>query len=78
MRLVAAFALAVAATVLGVHAAMAACWWLINLALPFDLAFPRFFFSVNADVMLLLVRERPVPAPCMQRMRVAELLPPPA
>jgi Zn-dependent protease with chaperone function len=55
MRLVAGFALAVAATVLGVHAAMAACWWLINLALPFDLAFPRFFFSVNAGVTLLLV-----------------------
>lgn len=55
VRLVAAFALAVAATVLGVHAAMAACWWLINLLLPFDLAFPRFFFSVNAGVTLLLV-----------------------
>lgn len=55
LRLVALFALAVAATVLGVHLALAACWWLLDALLPFDLPFPRLFFTVNVGVTLLLV-----------------------
>jgi heat shock protein HtpX len=55
LRLVALFMLAVLATVLGVHAALALCWMLLNVLLPFDLPFPRLFFSVNVGVTLLLV-----------------------
>lgn len=54
-RLVVLFALAVAATVLGVHAALALVWWLADLVLPFELAFPRLFFTVNVGVTLMLV-----------------------
>jgi heat shock protein HtpX len=55
LRLLALFALAVAATVLGVHLALAACWWLLQLLSPFPLDFPRLFFTVNVGVTLLLV-----------------------
>lgn len=55
VRLVVLFTLAVAATVLAVHAALAACWWLLDALVPVDLPFPRLFFSVNVGVTLLLV-----------------------
>lgn len=55
VRLLALFALAVGATVLGVHLGLAACWWLADWLLPWDLAFPRLFFTVNVGVTLLLV-----------------------
>jgi heat shock protein HtpX len=55
VRLVVLFALAVAATVLGVHAALALTWWLLALLLPFELPFPALFFAVNVGVTLLLV-----------------------
>jgi heat shock protein HtpX len=55
LRLVALFALAVGATVLGVHAALALSWWLLDALLPFDLDFPHLFFTVNVGVTLLLV-----------------------
>ncbi|MEJ7928362.1 M48 family metalloprotease [Ramlibacter sp. AN1015] len=55
LRLVALFALAVAATVLGIHFALLACWWLMNAWLPIELPLPRLFLSVNVGVTLLLV-----------------------
>lgn len=55
LRLLALFALAVAATVLGVHLALAACWWALTLLAPFPLDFPRLFFTVNVGVTLLLI-----------------------
>jgi Zn-dependent protease with chaperone function len=55
VRLVALFALAVAATVLGVHAALALAWWSLDALLPFELPFPALFFSVNVGVTLLLI-----------------------
>jgi len=55
LRLVGLFALAVAATVAGVHLALAACWWLLDLFVPVALAFPRGFFAANVGVTLLLV-----------------------
>jgi Zn-dependent protease with chaperone function len=55
LRLVLLFAAAVAATVLGVHLALAACWWAMDRLLPFELGFPRLFFAVNVGVTLLLV-----------------------
>lgn len=55
LRLLLLFALAVAATVLGVHLALAACWWALQLLSPFPLEFPRLFFAVNVGVTLLLV-----------------------
>lgn len=55
LRLVTLFALAVAATVLGVHVALASTWWLADTLLPFDLPFPRLFLAVNVGVTLLLV-----------------------
>ena len=55
LRLVALFALAVGATVVGVHAALALTWWLMDTLLPFDLQFPRMFLAVNVGVTLLLV-----------------------
>jgi heat shock protein HtpX len=55
LRLLFLFALAVAATVLGVHLALALCWWLLQLLSPVPLDFPRLFFSVNIGVTLLLV-----------------------
>ncbi len=53
LRLVGLFALAVAATVLGVHLVLALCWGLLRLVLP--LPFPELFFTVNVGVTLLLV-----------------------
>jgi heat shock protein HtpX len=55
LRLLFFFALAVAATVIGVHLALALCWWLLQLLSPVPLDFPRLFFSVNVGVTLLLV-----------------------
>ena len=55
LRLLALFALAVAATVLGVHAALALTWWLLDRLLPFEVPFPHLFFSVNVGVTLLLI-----------------------
>jgi heat shock protein HtpX len=55
VRLVLLFALAVAATVLGVHAALALCWWLLRMISPVPLEFPSLFFTVNVGVTLLLV-----------------------
>lgn len=55
LRLLALFALAVAATVLGVHLALALCWWALALVSPFALEFPRLFFQVNVGVTLLLI-----------------------
>lgn len=54
-RLLALFTLAVAATVLGVHAALALGWWLLASLSPIALPFPRLFFSVNVGVTLMLV-----------------------
>ncbi|HZN46934.1 MAG TPA: M48 family metalloprotease [Ramlibacter sp.] len=55
LRLLALFALAVAATVLGVHLALALCWWALTLVSLFALEFPRLFFQVNVGVTLLLI-----------------------
>jgi len=55
LRLVVLFALAVLATVLGVHLALALCWMAMDWLLPFPLAFPRLFFGVNVGVTLLLI-----------------------
>lgn len=55
LRLVLLFAAAVAATVLGVHLALAACWWLLNAFSPVRLDFPHLFFTVNVGVTLLLI-----------------------
>jgi Zn-dependent protease with chaperone function len=55
LRLVLLFALAVLATVLGVHLALALCWWALQLLSPWPLAFPRLFFTVNVGVTLMLV-----------------------
>jgi len=49
------FTVAVAATVLGVHAALALCWWLLRMLSPVPLDFPSLFFTVNVGVTLLLV-----------------------
>ncbi|MDF1484647.1 M48 family metalloprotease [Ramlibacter sp. H39-3-26] len=54
-RLLFFFALAVAATVLGVHAALAAAWVALAWLLPGRLPFPAAFFAVNVGVTLLLV-----------------------
>jgi len=55
LRLVLLFAAAVAATVAGVHLALAACWLALSLLSPLALPFPRFFFTVNVGVTLLLI-----------------------
>jgi len=55
LRLLSLFGLAVAATVAGVHLALALCWALLDLLSPFPLAFPHLFFTVNVGVTLLLV-----------------------
>ena len=55
LRLLALFALAVAATAAGVHLALALCWWLIILLSPWPLDFPPLFLAVNLGVTLLLV-----------------------
>lgn len=54
-RLMALFGLAVLATVAGVHLALAASWWLLQVAVPGGMDFPRGFFAVNVGVTLLLV-----------------------
>jgi heat shock protein HtpX len=55
VRLVLLFCLAVAATVFGVHLALASCWWAMNWLLPIELEFPRGFFAVNVGVTLMLI-----------------------
>jgi heat shock protein HtpX len=55
VRLVLLFALAIAATVIGVHLALVLCWLGMNWLLPFEIGFPRLFFSVNVGVTLLLI-----------------------
>lgn len=54
LQLLAGFALAVLATVAGVHAALALAWQALSWLLG-GVAFPAFFFSVNVGVTLLLV-----------------------
>ncbi len=54
LKLLAGFALAVLATVAGVHLALVLLWQLLSWSLG-GLAFPAFFFSVNIGVTLLLV-----------------------
>lgn len=55
LRLVLLFAGASLATVAGVHLALALCWLLLDAVLPFDLAFPRLFFTVNVGVTAFLI-----------------------
>lgn len=55
LRLLLLFAACVAATVAGVHLALALCWWLLQQVSPWPLGFPRLFFTVNVGVTLLLV-----------------------
>lgn len=55
LRLVLLFALAVAATVVGVHAALAVIFWLLDLVTPLDMGVPRGFLAINVGVTLLLV-----------------------
>src|SRR5690348_13109387 len=55
LRLVVLFACAVLGTVLGVHLALAACWWLLRLLAPWPLALPPAFLAVNVGITLLLV-----------------------
>jgi len=55
LRLVVLFALAVAATVLGVHLALAACWGLVTLLSPVPRAVPHLFLGANVGVTLMLV-----------------------
>jgi Zn-dependent protease with chaperone function len=55
LRLVLLFALAVAGTVVGVHAALAAIFWLLDLVTALDLGVPRGFLAINLGVTLLLV-----------------------
>lgn len=54
LRLVLLFALAVAATVLGVHFALKAAWWALLQCVPV-LGYPRGFTLANVGVPLLLV-----------------------
>lgn len=54
-RLVAGFALAVLATVAGVHFALASGWLVLRALAGGVLPFPAYFFSVNVGVTLLLV-----------------------
>lgn len=54
LKLLAGFALAVLATVAGVHLTLALLWQLLSWLLG-GLPFPAFFFSVNIGVTLLLV-----------------------
>src|SRR5690349_13666186 len=55
LRLVLLFALAVAGTVVGVHAALAAIFWLLDRVTPLDLGLPRGFLAINVGVTLMLV-----------------------
>ena len=54
-RLLLLFALAVGATVAGVHYALALSWWLLALFSPVALGEPPLFLAVNIGVTLLLV-----------------------
>jgi Zn-dependent protease with chaperone function len=54
-RLLAFFSLAVLATVAGVHLALAACWWLLDALLPWQLSLPNGFLFCNVAVTLLLI-----------------------
>lgn len=53
LRLVLLFAVAVAATVAGVHLAMSALWWLLHQLL--HLPYPRLFATANVGITLALV-----------------------
>ena len=55
LRLVLLFTAAVAATVIGVHLALAAVFWVVDLLLPFGIGVPRGFLAINVGVTLLLV-----------------------
>ncbi len=55
LRLLLGFSLAVLATVVGVHLALALLWLGLRLVVGGWLAFPAYFFSVNLGVTLLLV-----------------------
>jgi heat shock protein HtpX len=55
LRLLLLFALAVTATVAGVHAALSVLFWLLDWAMPLALGRPRGFLAINVGVTLLLV-----------------------
>ena len=55
LRLVLLFALAVAGTVAGVHVALAAIFWTLDLVTPLSLGMPRGFLAINVGVALMLV-----------------------
>jgi heat shock protein HtpX len=55
VRLLVLFTLAVAATVLGVHLALASLWWLLDALLPLHIGFPHLFFSCNVGMTLMLI-----------------------
>jgi Zn-dependent protease with chaperone function len=55
LKLLFFFGLAVAATVVGVHLALALCWWMLTLVSPVPLDLPPGFLAVNVGVTLLLV-----------------------
>ena len=54
-RLVVLFSIAVAVTVVGVHVALAACWWLLDAAWPGQLPVPHAFLFSNVALTLLLI-----------------------
>jgi Zn-dependent protease with chaperone function len=55
LRLLVVFALAVAATVLGVHAALTLCFRAVQFVSPWPMELPRLFSTVNVGVTLMLV-----------------------
>ena len=55
LRLVLLFALAVTATVVGVHLALSLCWWALQELSPWSFGPPRGFLAANVGVTLLLV-----------------------
>ena len=55
LRLLLGFTLAIGATVLGVHVALALAWIAARWIWPAPLPFPAFFFSVNVGVTLALI-----------------------
>lgn len=55
LRLVLLFALAVAATVVGVHAALAVLFWMLDQLTPLGVGVPRGFLAINVGVTLLLI-----------------------
>jgi heat shock protein HtpX len=54
-RLIGFFALAVTATVAGVHLGLAACWWLLDAVIPGRLEVPPAFLFCNVFVTLMLI-----------------------